>query len=249
MSVFVGTSGWHYADWAANFYPKGLPKSRWLDWYGSHFATVESNSAFYRLPERRLFEAWADKTPDDFVMSVKMSRYLTHIRRLRDPKEPVRRLLERLEGLASKRGPVLLQLPANLHIEPELLSEALAAFPRDVRVAVEIRHEASLVYDLRAVLENHGAALCLTDRRNHHSPLWRTTSWGYVRFHEGTASPQPSYGRSAMDSWADRVASLWSPTEDVYCYFNNDAGGCAPRDAHKFAMAVRRHGLTLARVL
>lgn len=247
--MLVGTSGWQYDDWRETFYPKGMPKSRWLECYGSRFATVESNSAFYKLPDRRLFESWAANTPADFVMSVKMSRYLTHIRRLRDPREPVRKLLERLEGLGSKRGPVLLQLPANLPLSSELLSETLSEFPRDIRVAVEVRHEDSLVDDLRLVLEEHGAALCLADRQNHHSPLWRTTSWGYVRFHEGIASPSPSYGRSALESWAARIASLWASDEDVYCYFNNDTGGCAPRDAHRFALAAHRHGLNPTRAV
>jgi uncharacterized protein YecE (DUF72 family) len=136
-----------------------------------------------------------------------------------------------------------LQLPSNLKLPPELLSATLSEFPTEVRVAVEVRHEASLNNDLFAVLEKHGAAFCLTDRRNRRSPLLRTTSWGYVRFHEGTASPRTSYGLSALDSWAARIASLWSPSEDVYCYFNNDTGGCAPKNAHQFASVARRHGL------
>jgi uncharacterized protein YecE (DUF72 family) len=247
VALFVGTSGWQYDDWATAFYPEGMPKSRWLEHYASHFATVESNSAFYRLPKRELFESWADRTPADFVMSVKASRYLTHVRRLRDPLEPVAKLLDRMAGLGAKRGPVLLQLPPNLKWAPELLSAALSAFPQGVRVAVEVRHESWLVDDLRRLLQDHGAAFCLTDRLNRRSPLWRTSSWGYARFHEGSASPEPSYGRTALDSWAGRIASLWSADEDVFCYFNNDKNACAARDAHKFALAARRHGLAPGR--
>ncbi len=247
MALIVGTSGWQYDDWAGTFYPEGLPKSRWLEYYASRFSTVESNSAFYRLPRRELFESWATRTPADFVMSVKASRYLTHVRRLREPQEPVRRLLERVEGLGSKRGPILLQLPPNLHWDPQLLAATLSEFPEETRVAVEVRHESWLVDDLRRVLEDHGAAFCLTDRRNQRSPLWRTASWGYVRFHEGTASPLPSYGRTALGGWADRIASLWSSEEEVFCYFNNDTGACAPRDAARFASAADRHGISTSR--
>ena len=249
MALFVGTSGWQYDDWSGAFYPKGIPKSRWLECYSERFATVESNSAFYRLPKRELFESWADKTPADFVMSVKASRYLTHIRRLRDPAEPVHRLLERVDGLGPKRGPILLQLPPNLHFDRDLLADALSEFPDDVRVAVEVRHESWLVEELRNILEKHDAAFCLTDRQNRRSPLWRTATWGYVRFHEGTASPRPCYGRAALDSWAGRIASLWSARDDVYCYFNNDTAACAPRDAHIFALAAQRHGLSPTRAL
>lgn len=247
MALFIGTSGWQYQDWATSFYPKRLPKSQWLGSYARRFATVESNSAFYRLPERERFEAWSTGTPDDFVMAVKASRYITHVRRLRDPKDPVRKLLCSVDGLGHKRGPILLQLPPNLHLDLDLLSGALSEFPDDVRVAVEVRHESWLVDDLRRVLEEHGAAFCLTDRRNRRSPLWRTASWGYVRFHEGCASPAPSYGRTALQSWAGRIAELWLPEEDVYCYFNNDVAACAPRDADRFALAALRFGLSPTR--
>ena len=111
MTVWIGTSGWQYRDWRGPVYPRGLPTNRWLESYAARFATVESNNAFYNLPERRVFAAWAERTPDDFVMAVKVSRYLTHIRRLRDPREPVARFVDRVAGLGSKLGPVLLQLP------------------------------------------------------------------------------------------------------------------------------------------
>lgn len=247
MPVWIGTSGWQYDHWRSTFYPEGLAKSRWLDWYASRFATVESNSAFYRLPEEKLFEKWADQTPSDFVMAVKASRYLTHILRLRDPEAPVKRLLQRVRGLAHKLGPILLQLPPNLVASTALLDATLRSFSESHRVAFEARHESWFTNDVRSVLESHGAALCLTDRRNRRSPIWRTTNWTYVRLHEGTASPSPSYGRRALDGWADRIASQWDPEEDVFCYFNNDENGRAPVDAHRFALSLKRHGLNPTR--
>ena len=129
MPVLVGTSGWQYRDWRGVLYPAGVPQRRWLEHYASQYATVENNNAFYRLPSRDTFAAWRDRTPDGFVMAVKASRYLTHIRRLRDPAEPVARLLGAAAGLGPRLGPVLLQLPPNLAADPPLLAACLDQFP------------------------------------------------------------------------------------------------------------------------
>ena len=136
MPVLVGTSGWQYRDWRGRFYPQGLAQARWLEHYAERFATVESNNAFYRLPEPATFAAWAERTPPGFVMAVKASRYLTHIKRLRDPEEPVGRLMERARHLGAKLGPVLLQLPPTLRADPATLDRTLRAFPAGTRVAV-----------------------------------------------------------------------------------------------------------------
>lgn len=129
------------------------------------------------------------------------------------------------------------------------LGRTLKAFPKDVRIAVEFRHESWFWDDIRRLLEEHGAALCLADRGSHPiTPLWRTADWAYVRLHEGRASPRPCYGRTALDSWAERIAQQWSGRSDVFVFFNNDARGCAVRDAHQLALALRRAGLTPSRM-
>ncbi len=143
MTVLAGTSGWQYRDWRAAFYPAGVPQRRWLEHYAQQFATVENNGTFYRLPARDTFANWRDRVPGDFVMTVKASRYLTHVRRLRDPAEPVKRLLDAAAGLGGRLGPVLLQLPPDLRADPDLLRGCLRQFPATVRVAVEPRHESS----------------------------------------------------------------------------------------------------------
>jgi uncharacterized protein YecE (DUF72 family) len=243
VTVIIGTSGWQYDSWRGRLYPTEVPKSRWLEYYAARFASVESNSAFYRLPERRTFADWAARTPDDFVVAVKASRYLTHIRRLRQPEQPVRRLVDRLEGLGAKCGPVLLQLPPTLQLDLESLDATLGAFPTAMRLAVEPRHPTWFVPATRQLLERRDAALCLADRPGLRAPRWVTASWGYVRFHQGRASPPPCYGRRALATWAIRIAGQWDADSDVYCYFNNDPGGCAPHDAATFALAVERAGL------
>ncbi|MGH3327619.1 MAG: DUF72 domain-containing protein [Streptomycetales bacterium] len=234
MRYMVGTSGWQYRDWRGVLYPQGVPQRRWFEVYASEFATVEVNNAFYRLPERHVFERWRAQTPDGFVVALKASRYLTHVRRLTDPEEPVARLLNRAAGLGDRLGPVLLQLPPNLKVAPERLDTCLAAFPREARVAVEPRHESWWSEEVRAVLTARGAALCWTDRLGHPlTPLWRTAGWGYLRLHEGAASPWPRYGRRALRSWIARTQETW-PGGEIYAYFNNDAGAAAVHDARTF---------------
>ncbi|MEV4366888.1 DUF72 domain-containing protein [Nonomuraea sp. NPDC049637] len=234
MATLVGTSGWQYKDWRGVLYPEGVPQRLWLETYAAEFPTVESNNAFYRLPSPETFAAWRERTPDGFVMAVKASRYLTHIKRLTGPEEPVARLMAAAGALKEKLGPILLQLPPTLRADPALLDRCLGCFPGGVRVAVEPRHDSWWTGEVREVLLARGAALCWADRLGRPlTPLWRTADWGYVRLHEGLAAPRPSYGAAALKSWARRVEQAgW---RDVHVYFNNDPGGAAVRDARRFA--------------
>jgi uncharacterized protein YecE (DUF72 family) len=231
----VGTSGWMYDDWRGQFYPDGVPRRAWLSHYADVFDTVEINNAFYRLPSADTFAGWRSQSPPGFCFAVKMSRYLTHIKRLRDPAEPVARFLRHAGGLADRLGPVLLQMPPTLHADPRLLDATLRLFPAGVRVAVEPRHESWWTSDTRTVLESNGAALAWADRLGRPvTPLWTTASWGYLRLHEGRANPRPSYGRGALASWVGRLREAYGAAPDAYVYFNNDPGGAAVRNAATF---------------
>lgn len=243
MSIRIGTSGWQYAHWRSSFYPDDLPASRWLEFYSRSFDAVEVDNAFYRLPSEEVFERWRDTTPAGFEMAVKASSYLTHSKRLREPREPVARLMEHARHLGPKLGPVLLQLPPTMRVERSRLDEALSCFGPEVRVAVEVRHDSWDCEAVWEVLAAHGAAWCVADSPWRRWPLVRTADWGYLRFHEGVASPRPCYGRRALAGWADRVAATWPDGADVYAFFNNDACACALHDARLFAMACRRAGL------
>lgn len=251
MPLLVGTSGWQYKDWRGRFYPPGVPQRRWLEHYAEHFATVELNNAFYRLPEREAFVAWCRRTPADFLVAVKASRYLTHIKRLREPAEPVARLLDRAVGLGEKLGPVLLQLPPTLKADRSLLADCLDRFADTapgVRIAVEPRNPSWWRDDIRGLLTDAGAALCWADRGSRPiTPLWRTAKWGYLRLHEGRAAPWPRYGRRALATWVGRVADRWDDAEDVFVYFNNDPGGAALVDAANLAIATERAGRSVTR--
>jgi uncharacterized protein YecE (DUF72 family) len=250
MCIYVGTSGWQYRDWRGVLYPPGLAQGRWLEYYAGCYGTVENNGAFYRLPGPGTFAGWRARTPAGFVMAVKASRYLTHIRRLRDPAEPVQRLMHAAAGLGDRLGPVLLQLPPNLRADAGALDECLGEFSRfpGTRVAVEFRHESWWADDIRELLTRHNAALCWADRRGRPiTALWRTADWGYLRFHEGRARPWPRYGRQALRSWAQRIAATWPAAADVFAYFNNDQGGAAVRDAAAFAALARAEARPVAR--
>jgi uncharacterized protein YecE (DUF72 family) len=249
LTVLVGTSGWQYRDWRGPFYPPEVPQRRWLEHYAGRFATVENNGTFYRLPPRETFAGWRERVGGDFVMTVKASRYLTHVRRLRDPAEPVRRLLDAAAGLGARLGPVLLQLPPDLRAAPQLLDECLGRFPAGIRVAVEPRHESWWTDQVRDVLAARNAALCWADRSGTAvAPAWRTADWGYLRFHQGDDGDDwPRYRAATLHAWADRIAATWAEGLDVYVYFNNDQRAAAPRDAAGFAAAVSARGREVTR--
>jgi uncharacterized protein YecE (DUF72 family) len=230
--LLVGTSGWQYPSWRDQFYPPKLPGRRWLEYYSRQFSVVELNTTFYGLPSIDSARRWADATPEGFRFAAKMSRYLTHVRRLREPDGPVALLFERLAPLGPRLGPVLFQLPPDLEAEPARLDAALAACPAGVPVAVEPRHPSWFSAEVRDVLCRRGAALCVADRRSRlRTPLWRTAPWGYVRFHEGLSRPWPCYGEGALTVWARRIDATWHGREEVFAFFNNDAHACAPRNA------------------
>ncbi|MGI5199267.1 DUF72 domain-containing protein [Streptomyces sp. CA-288835] len=248
MTLFVGTSGWQYKDWRGVLYPAGLPTRLWLEEYAGRFATVEINNAFYRLPSRETFESWRDRTPPDFVIAVKASRFLTHIKRLRDPEEPVQRLMTHAAGLGDRLGPVLLQLPPTLRADAALLDTCLSCFPADTRVAVEPRHDSWWTPEVRAVLESRHAALVWADVLSRPvTPLWRTADWGYLRFHVGRGHHWPHYGRQSLATWTRRIAATWRDDQPVYVYFNNDPHAAAVQDALLFARVARAAGLTVTR--
>jgi uncharacterized protein YecE (DUF72 family) len=258
LPLFVGTSGWQYRDWRAAFYPKNVPVSRWLEEYATRFPTVENNGTFYRLPAPDTFAAWRARTPDGFLMAVKASRYLTHVRRLRDPAEPVNRLLRAATELGDRLGPVLLQLPPTVPADAAALDETLAQFSAQfaslaspgsgqLRVCVEFRHDSWLTDEIRDILTAHDAALCWSDRHSRPlGPLWRTAGFGYIRFHEGAAQPWPRYGAQALRTWLSRVSACFPPNADVFAYFNNDQHAAAPADAAALMHLAQKAGWPVA---
>jgi uncharacterized protein YecE (DUF72 family) len=245
VTLIIGTSGWQYADWREPYY-RGTPQRRWFERLLTDFRSVELNVTFYRLPKAEVFAGWHERSPPDAILAVKASRYITHVKRLRDPAGSVRLLLERSEPLGDSLGPILVQLPPDLQVDCDGLDAVLTAFPRSMRIAVEPRHPSWWADDVRRVLERHQAALVWADRKGPITPLWRTAAWCYVRFHEGRARHWPWYGRQALDTWADRLTDLGR--DDAYVYFNNDPGCAAIDNAVTLGRSLRRRGADVTRV-
>jgi uncharacterized protein YecE (DUF72 family) len=237
MRARVGTSGWQYSYWKKAFYPTDLPQSRWLEYYATRFSSVEVNNTFYRLPTADTFADWAARTPDDFVFSLKASRYLTHMKRLRDPEEPVSRILERAQPLGSKLGPILLQLPPNFKIDLAAVDKVLACFPSSVKVVVEARNPTWFVDEYAEVLSRHNAASCIAVSDDRETPVWRTADWGYARFHESQKKPYTTFAKKTLALWADRLGELFGD-DSVYVFFDNDTNACAPRNAKTLASLI-----------
>jgi uncharacterized protein YecE (DUF72 family) len=231
----VGLSGWNYAHWRDGvFYPSRLPASRWLGFYAERFDTVEVNSTFYRLPRVDAVARWVEQTPEGFLFAVKASRYLTHIKRLRDLGPGLERFLERIEPLlgSPKLGPILWQLPPTFRRDHGRLADALARLPRELRHCVEFRNPSWFVEGTYALLREHGIALAIGDRPqvNAFQAHELTADWTYVRFHSGTRGRRGNYSESELCEWAERLRE-WRKTREVFAYFNHDWEGFAPRKA------------------
>ena len=235
MEVRVGLSGWNYDHWrGGGFYPPRLPASRWLEFYAERFDTVEVNSTFYRLPRTDAVAHWLEQTPPEFLFAIKTSRYLTHIKRLRDLGPGLERFLERIEPLlgSPKLGPLLWQLPPTFRRDHDRLADALGRLPRELRHCIEFRDASWFVEDTYALLRERGVALAIGDRPqvNAFQAHELTADWTYVRFHAGTRGRRGNYSESELVGWAARLRD-WSRTHEVFAYFNNDWEGFAPRNA------------------
>ena len=240
MRAWVGTSGWQYASWKLRFYPKDVPQRRWLEYFSERFPTVEVNNSFYMLPKEESFAKWRRESADGFVVTVKANRYITHIRRLSDCREPVRLFWSRARKLGPKLGPVLFQLPPRFGVDLDRLADFLKVLPRTMRAAFEFRDESWETGEVHRLLDAHGCALVLADR-----PGWRmgeivTGGWSYIRFHQGRAT-SPFYSRAKLRRWADHIAEL--PASEVFVYFNNDPLGAAIADARTMMDLLADRGL------
>lgn len=230
-SVRIGTSGWIYKHWMGIFYPQKMAGEKQLGFYAGHFDTVEINYSFYRLPEKSVFEAWEQATPPGFLFCVKASRYLTHMKKLNDPEEPLKRLMSRAAGLGEKLGPVLFQFPHYWQRHTDRLAEfldALGRYPGN-RWAFEFRHESWLTEEVYGLMEDAGAALCIPIHPDLPRDCRLTAPWSYLRFHTGKHGT--GFSERELAEWAEVIEEFRGDGADVYAYFNNDPEGHALRDA------------------
>jgi uncharacterized protein YecE (DUF72 family) len=231
--VRIGCSGWNYKHWRDGvFYPPRLPPRRWLDWYAQHFDTVEVNATFYRLPRESAVANWVETSPRGFLFAVKMSRYVTHQKRLRDLPPSLEVFYERIGPLvhSPKLGPVLWQLPPTFRRDDARLAEALPQLPTG-RHAFEFRHESWFADEVYELLRTHGAALVIADSPRYPFQTHELTAdFTFIRFHYGKRGRGGNYSERELAEWAQRIEA-WRRRVDVYAYFNNDWQGYAPRNA------------------
>ena len=233
--AYIGTSGWNYREWRGSFFPDDLPTKQWLSFYASRFNSVEVNYSFYRLPSKEICESWYEQTPARFRFAIKASRYVTHIKRLRDSRESWDTFLKRVLILKQKLGPILLQFPENFRASEanlQTLDDFLRYAARSRRLALEFRDSSCFGQEMLALLHKHRVALVISHSSRYPVPeITATTNFVYFRFHGPKAMFASSYSDAELRDWARIMKSFMRTRHDVYAYFNNDSGGHAPRNA------------------
>lgn len=231
VAVKVGTSGWSYAHWQGVFYPADWPKSKWLEYYAQHFSTVELNASFYRLPKPGTFENWEHRTPDDFLWSVKASKFITHTKRLKEPREPLERLYTTATGLGKKLAVVLFQLPPNLAFDAIICKRFCEFLNPKLRHTLEVRHESWINEKAFEILRDHGVAWCIADtagRYPYHEAV--TADFVYIRLHGSRKLYASDYCEEELLVWAEKIKA-WE--KETFVYFDNDFEGRAVQNARR----------------
>jgi len=232
LHCYIGTSGWNYNHWKGVFYPTDLPSTEWLKFYSKFFSTVEINYSFYRLPEKRNFEQWRDEVPENFVFAVKASRYLTHQKKLKDPKEPLERIITHARGLGEKLGPILYQLPPRWKVDLERLQEFLNLLPNDIRHVMEFRDGSWLIDEVFDLLKKYHVGYCIMSAPDLPRVMQITAPFAYIRMHSGGYDTESNYEEPQLEWWAEQVKEMLRSV-DVYVYFNNDYKGFAVQNAKR----------------
>ena len=250
--IRIGCSGWQYKHWRGDFYPAELRTSQWFAFYATQFDTVEINNSFYRLPEAHTFERWRDQAPRHFTYAVKASRFLTHMKKLKDPEDPLDRFFTNARELGPRLGPVLYQLPPRWPLNLERFERFLDALDEEtralrtsglrgcVRHAVEFREPSWYDDRVYALLQRHRVAMCLHDMQGSAAPRLAIGPLIYVRFH-GSTKYSGRYSDERLDDWAEWLAPHAARGMKLFAYFNNDAHGHAPRDAKRLRDRISTH--------
>ena len=221
--IFIGTSGWSYKHWVGKFYPEKSNSEEQFKFYTKHFDTVEINNSFYRLPPRSVFETWYEHSPKRFFFVIKASRFITHMRKLTQPQEPIARLFNSIDALKEKLGPILFQLPPKWKVNATRLREFLEALPKGHRYVFEFRNETWYTEEIYQLLSDFNAAFCIYELAGHMSPMTITADFVYLRLHGPTEYKyQGSYSHAVLKKWAKQCIQWQTEKRDIYVYFDND---------------------------
>jgi len=235
MKLYIGTSGWVYRHWRGIFYPEGLAQAKWLEFYNQHFTTVELNNSFYHLPSEKAFAAWRERSSEGFVYAVKVSRLITHLKKLRNVEEALENFLSRAQILGEKLGPLLYQLPPNMPRNDRVLEAFLQLLPPGLCHVFEFRHESWFDEEVFALLRQHQIGFCVYDMPEFTTPIVATANFAYIRFHGSGELYGSCYSDAELEEWAKRIAELGQDLTSVYIYFNNDAEAFAVSNAKTLA--------------
>ncbi len=239
--IFIGTSGYNYKHWKGPFYPDDMSSDEWFDFYCQNFDAVEINNSFYQLPEKKTFQSWKDRSPDNFRFSVKASRYITHMKKLKDPKEPTGNFFKAVDGLDDKLEAVLFQLPPRWGFNKERLASFLKVLPADFKYAFEFRDNSWWNDETYELLQKNNAAFCIFDLEGTLTPKMVTSDMVYIRLHGPGRAYEGEYDIKKLSGWAGALSS-WSNTgRMVHCYFDNDQDGYAAKDAEKLRKMVYKN--------
>jgi len=236
--IHIGTSGWHYGHWRGSFYPADLSADRFLSYYAGRFPTVEINNSFYQLPSESTLGKWRDAVPRGFVFAVKGSRFITHLKKLKDPARSLAPFLERVAVLGEKLGPILFQLPPRWGFNPARLAEFLAALPGAYRYTLEMRDRSWINDEALGLLARQGAAFCIYELAGYLSPLEVTADFVYIRLHGPGGPYQGQYADETLAGWARAIVAWSRKGREVFCYFDNDEAGYAAKDAGRLQKLV-----------
>jgi uncharacterized protein YecE (DUF72 family) len=227
----IGTSGWYYPHWQVKFYPYNMTRSRWLEYYSQHFNTVELNNTFYRLPADKTFNTWQISTPASFIFSVKASRFITHIKRLRNLDDTIDRFITRAKLLKQKLGPLLYQLHPQIKRDNKLLADFLYLLPAGFQHVFEFRDKSWFDEQIFQLLNDHGAGFCIYDMPDNSTPLISTADFAYIRFHGSQDLYGSNYSNIELRKWAKLIKDDFAGLRNIYIYFNNDNQGFAVKNA------------------
>lgn len=229
--IRIGTSGWVYNHWQEKFYPRELSREKMLNFYSQNFNTVEINNTFYQLPSKETVKSWRENVAEQFKFSIKANRYITHMKNLKDPKEPVKNLINVIRQLKENLGPILFQLSPNWHKNYERLENFLSILPEKFKYVFELRHKTWFDEEIYNLLRGKNIALCIHDFEGQLTPLKLTADFTYLRFHGPEGHYYGYYSQEALQKYSEIIKEWMQEDLKVYVYFNNDAEANAVRNA------------------
>jgi uncharacterized protein YecE (DUF72 family) len=236
--IHIGTSGWNYEHWKRVFYPPDISSNDWLKFYADTFDTVEINNTFYKLPSKDTIKKWHDTVKKNFLFTVKASRYITHMKKLKEPKDALKQFFKNVENLGDKLGPILFQLPPRWKINSERLNSFLRLLSKDFRYTFEFRDSSWWDQSTYECLQKYNSAFCIYELAGTVSPKEVTADFIYIRLHGPDGAYQGSYETKTLSGWVGAFSAWTKKKKEVFCYFDNDQNGYAALNARQLKKMV-----------